>query len=112
MKKDCECYYCKYNVDEYFCGCGCNFNKCESYFESIDPVLGGLPVFPVVLCPKCYPENWKPVNPYDKNTIVKIKCNSPSNAKFTIGIGNRKRFTGVGNPSIMVHPWTLSISIL
>jgi hypothetical protein len=58
MKADCNCNRCKNKVDEYFC-CAClfNFNKCESYFEYIEPSPGNLPVFGISLCPKCHPEN-------------------------------------------------------
>lgn len=49
MKKDCECGYCKNEVDEYFCvSCFYNFNKCQSFHE----YDGG------TLCPKCHPLNW------------------------------------------------------
>ena len=46
MKQNCDCSYCKNNVNEYFCiQCGYNFNECESLFkyDEINP------------CPKCYP---------------------------------------------------------
>ena len=48
MKQDCECTYCKNQVNEYFCGiCGYNFNECESFHE-----FDGM-----ILCPKCHPKN-------------------------------------------------------
>ncbi len=47
MKSDCECSYCKNEVNEYFCvSCGYNFNECESFHK-----LNG-----VTYCPKCHPE--------------------------------------------------------
>lgn len=49
MKKDCECHYCKGEVDEYFCiKCKLNFNKCESFHECDG----------YILCPRCHPKNW------------------------------------------------------
>jgi len=46
MNRDCECQYCKNNVNEYFCSlCGHNFNECEAYFVFDEYVA---------LCPKCY----------------------------------------------------------
>ncbi len=47
MKKDCQCQYCKNEVNEYFCiRCGFNYNECEvfHYFDGI------------TLCPKCHPK--------------------------------------------------------
>lgn len=47
MKENCECPYCKKNVNEYFCiSCGHNFNECET-FVFVDEVC---------LCPKCHPK--------------------------------------------------------
>ncbi len=66
MKKDCECQYCKNNVNEYFClACGHNFNECETLFEYRDPILD----LPNTLCPKCYDEKWKPSNSYQKDNV-------------------------------------------
>jgi hypothetical protein len=48
MKQDCECSYCKNEVNEYFCiKCGYNFNECES-FHKFDGIT---------CCPKCHPKN-------------------------------------------------------
>lgn len=58
MKKDCECQYCKGEVDEYFCPtCGLNFNECESFNTDED-----------VLCPRCHP-SYIPIENDEKNMI-------------------------------------------
>ena len=48
MKKNCDCHYCKQNINEYFCiKCGYNFNECEvKNFNWHD----------ISLCPKCHPK--------------------------------------------------------
>ena len=47
MKKECECQYCKGEVDEYFCfSCGLNFNECESFHKYDE----------ITLCQKCHDE--------------------------------------------------------
>lgn len=44
MQDNCNCNYCKQNVNEYFCiTCGYNFNECESKFKCEG----------FVFCPKC-----------------------------------------------------------
>jgi len=56
MRYDCECSYCKNQVNEYVCSiCLHNFNRCEYYNQFMDvecpPGLG------VPLCPKCHPKD-------------------------------------------------------
>jgi hypothetical protein len=46
VNKDCDCQYCKSNVNEYFCiTCKHNFNGCESIIKNEW----------CHLCPKCHP---------------------------------------------------------
>jgi hypothetical protein len=47
MRIDCNCYYCKGEVNEYFCiSCGFNFNECESFLKFDGKTF----------CPKCCPK--------------------------------------------------------
>lgn len=74
MKENCDCKYCIYNVNEFFClSCGNNFNSCESFFEFYDPLdlIDNLPSVGIQLCPLCYPEN-KIISPI--NIKKKFSC--------------------------------------
>lgn len=75
MKNDCECFYCKNKVDEYFCiACGYNFNECESFFEYIEPKYRIASLPGIQMCPKCHPEDFYqkiPDNDHNKKNIFR-----------------------------------------
>jgi hypothetical protein len=67
MRKNCECTYCKNNVNAYFCSfCGHNFNPCESFWLFGDNLL----------CPKCHPEDGKEAKMYAVSRNKKEKNES------------------------------------
>ncbi len=56
MKDNCDCQYCKNNVNEYFCiTCKHNFNRCESFYELKENTQLGRLQPGIQLCPKCHP---------------------------------------------------------
>ncbi len=58
MKLDCDCSWCKNEINQYFCGkCRLNFNLCEAHHEALMTGMKGTSPQPVPLCPICNPKD-------------------------------------------------------
>ncbi len=72
MLENCNCIYCKENVNEYFCSsCFYNYNECESNYVYKDKEMGNIPSFGHPLCPRCVSIDFKVTDKLKDNIFRK-----------------------------------------